>query len=97
MIEISRHTSKAVNNTTFSKSIIELAKSIQCRVKFDDILSNIIDLEKAEKMSNYLNNAGLCSGLWDMRVTIIMIELMNQGICDDETALNYIGKLHVGQ
>ena len=95
MIDIFTHTSKAMSDPVFSKSIVELAKSIQCRVKFDDILTNIIDMDKAEKMSNYLSKAGMSNDLWEMRITILMIELMNQAIYNDETALEYIGKLHV--
>lgn len=84
-------------DTMFSQSITELAKSIQYRVKFDDIITSIVDLDKAEKMVAYLTNAGLNSDLWEMRIGLIAIELMNQDIYDDESALEYIGKLHAGK
>jgi hypothetical protein len=78
----------------FSKSIVELAKSTQCRIKFDDVLTNIVNIDKGQKMSNYLSKAGMSNDIWEMHITILMIELMNQAIYDDESALEYIGKLH---
>ena len=95
MIDVFTHTSKAMIDPIFSKSIVELAKSAQCRIKFDDILTNIVNIDKAQKMSNYLSKAGMSNDLWEMHITILTIELMNQAVYDDETALEYIGKLHV--
>ena len=84
-----------MNSPIFSKSIVELAKSAQCRIKFDDVLTNIVNIDKGQKMSSYLSKAGMSNDLWEMHITILMIELMNQAVYDDETALEYIGKLHV--
>lgn len=84
-----------MSDLLFSKSVTELAKSVQHRSKFDETLSSIVEIDKADKMITYLTKSNLCSDLWELRASVLSIELMNQDIYDDETALDYIGKLHV--
>jgi hypothetical protein len=84
-----------MSNNLFSKSTIDAVKSIHYRVKFNETLTSILDLAKAEQMISYLTKAGMGTDLWEMRAAIIAIELMNENIYDDDSALSFINSLGV--
>jgi hypothetical protein len=80
----------------FSRKVYELARAARYSNKknySDETLNSIISAEKAEMMISYLASAKEDESMWEMRVSIIWLELLNKGIVDDQSATEYINKL----